>query len=446
MGPIGRARVAHRGRGHCVYGLVLGVVAALVMACGDDTAPSPDRYEGQALCERREELCGAGAQPTAPATTPTLSPPVIVAPSDALPPEVRSQVAHNNLDVAWHDEGTGGRLFFAFRTGPDHFASPAVVMHVVSTPDLVTWRREGEFALGTDVREPQLVSIGGELLFYFVELGADRFDFTPKGTRVTRWLGPGLFGPLEDIFEPGFLVWRIKPMTRPGEAPGEWVYAFGYDGGENIYDPGGEAITVRWLRSRDGLVWEAAVAGGEVVLTGGASETDAAFLPDGRLIAVARNEAGDETGFGSKICRGEASAPATWTCAYDKRKYDSPLVFEHEGAIFLIGRRNLTETGHYDLGEEDKALKDRYLANQVDYWTKPKRCALWKVDPDRLEVGWLLDLPSAGDTCFPEALRLSPHAWLVFNYSSPTDGASDPTWLEGQLGPTHIYWTTLTLP
>lgn len=410
-------------------------------ACGDDP-PATVVYEAGPLCERRPDLpCGETAELTQ-------SDPIIVAPSDSMPEGVTSQVAHNNLDVAWHDGGDGGRLFFAFRTGPNHFASPEVVMYIVSTEDLLSWRKEGEVRIGTDVREPQLVSVGGTLLFYYVVLGADPLDFEPRGTKVMRWLGPGQFAEPEDIFEPGFLVWRIKALDQPDHESG-WLQAFGYSGGENVYDFDGEPIRVSWLKSVDGLVWEPVDPEHEVVLEGGASETDAVFLPDGRLIALARNEAGDADGFGSKVCRGEAASPADWTCAFDKKKYDSPLLFAHEGTPYLIGRRNLTETGDYDLGEVDKPLRDRALANQLDYWQRPKRCALWRIDPDALTVTWLMDLPSAGDTCFPEALRLSRDRWLVFNYSSPTatdPEAPDPSWLDGQLGPTHIYWTVLGFP
>jgi hypothetical protein len=375
-----------------------------------------------------------------------MTPPVTVAPSAAMPAEVVSQVAHNNLDLAWHDAGDGGRLFFAFRTGPTHFASSEVVMYVVSSADLASWRFEGSFALGTDVREPQLLSLGGKLLFYFVELGESPTEFEPRGVHVAEWLGPGRFSEPSDVFAPGFLVWRIKRMERPGEASGEWAYAFGYDGGENIYDNDGEPIAVRWLRSRDGRAWEPVAAGHEVVLEGGASETDAVFLADGSVIAVARNEAGDATGFGSKICRGERAAPATWTCTHDKKKYDSPLLFTHGDEVWLIGRRNVTESGHYDLDKDELPLSEQYLDYQFDYWTHPKRCALWRVDPEALAVTWAMDLPSAGDTCFPEAIRLNSNHLLVFNYSSPTDQEPDPAWSEGQLGPTHIYWTVLALP
>ena len=346
-------------RGATALALALSLLWA---GCSDEDGAAGTesiRYEAAALCERRPEL------PCGPTSELVQSPPVVVAPSDAMPEGVTSQIAHNNLDIAWHDDGDGGRLFFAFRTGPNHFAAPGVVMYIVSSADLLTWRKEGEVAIGTDVREPQLVSIGGELLFYYVVLGADPLDFEPRGTKVMRWLGPGHFSEPEDIFEPGFLVWRIKPLDQPGHEAG-WLQAFGYSGGENIYDFDGDPIRVSWLKSRDGLTWEPVDAEREVVLEGGASETDAVFLPDGRLIALARNEAGDDEGFGSKVCRGEAASPADWTCAFDTKKYDSPLVFAHEGTPYLIGRRNLTETGDYDLGEVDKPLRDRALANEPD--------------------------------------------------------------------------------
>lgn len=423
-------------------------VVALAFTCNfmvtagcDDKSDSPPLRHP--LCDVAVTLCSAEV-----VAEPSFSPPVIVAPSDQMPAEVVSQEAHNNLDVAWHDpDGDGpepGRLFFAFRTAPDHFASSATVMYVVSSPDLGSWRFEGAFSMNTDLREPQLVSIGGKLLFYFVMLGDDPLAFEPQGTRVVEWLGPGRFGEQQDVFTVGFLVWRIKAFNRPGEEGG-WLHAFGYEGGENIYDLSGQPITVHWLKSRNGLDWEPVIAGQPIMLTGGASETDGDFLEDGTFIAVARNEAGDGDGFGSKICRAEAGSLGTWACRADKRKYDSPLVFEDGGKIWLIGRRNVTDTGHYDLDETELPLDERWISNQLAYWQTPKRCSLWLVDPDALLVSFVLDLPSAGDTCFPETIRLTANQHLLFNYSSPFADreSTDPGWLTGQRGQTHIHWTVV---
>jgi hypothetical protein len=425
-------------------GLVFMCISNFLAGCDEHGPAGPVAPFRHPLCEASVGLCDA-----AMGTGPGFTAPVTVAPSPTLPPEVVSQQAHNNLDVAWHDpDGSGpepGRVFFAFRTAPDHFASSETAMYVVSTADLATWRFEGSFSVGRDMREPQLVSVGGKLLFYWVNLGTDPLKFEPQGTRVVEWLGPSQFGEPRDVFNAGFLVWRIKPFDQPGH-PAGWVHAFGYEGGENIYDLSGDPIRVHWLKSNNGLDWEPVVADQPIVLSGGASETDGVFLPNGAVIAVARNEAGDETGFGSKICRAEAGTLGTWRCNYDRRKYDSPLVFRHDDAVWLVGRRHLGGNGDYDLQEEDLSLQERWISNQLAYWQTPKRCSLWRIDPVALTVTHVLDLPSAGDTCFAETIDLTPSRSLLFNYTSPFDDleTEDPSWLEGQRAPTLIYRTVLS--
>ena len=138
----------------------------------DDAAPCP--------------TLGAVCDVAVPAM-PTVSAPTIVAPSAGLPAAVVSQVSHNNLDVVWFR----GRLFFAFRTAPYHFASPKVVMYVVSTTDQVHWEFEAKLEMKTDLREPRFLSFGGKLFFYFSVLGSDPLKFEPQGVRMSRYEGPG---------------------------------------------------------------------------------------------------------------------------------------------------------------------------------------------------------------------------------------------------------------
>jgi hypothetical protein len=101
--------------------------------------------------------------------------------------------------------------------------------------------------------------------------------------------------------------------------------------------------------------------------------------------------------------------------------------------------------GLYDLGLDELEGAEAYLRYQAEWWQSPKRCAIWSVDPDRLAVTWVVDLPSAGDTCFPEAVADGPTAFWIYNYSSPLDG-TDPAWFEGQVGPTQILRTRVTFP
>lgn len=353
-----------------------------------------------------------------------------------MPPEVVSQPAHNNLDIAWHQ----GRLYLAFRTGPFHFAHASVELYVVSTTDLETFRFETKIGLEKDLREPRFLEVGESLFLYFARLGAVPLTFKPEATMVTElrdceWTEPEEVSP---VGKPGFIPWRGRVIDAAS-------HLIGYVGGENIYGEGEAALEVHWLKTTDGRTFEPAVPGKSAVLVGGSSETDFAFLPGGDVVAVARNEAGDADGWGSKICRAPASALGDWSCASDPKKYDSPLVFEHQGDVYLIARRQVANDGKFDLGMDELSPAEQSTEYQKQYWSTPKRCALWKVDPDALTVSHLIDLPSNGDTCFASEVRLSATERLVFNYTSPLD---DPElgWNDGQFGPTSIYRTTLTLP
>ena len=433
---------------------------ALLASCGDsavsegagDTAVERAEPETRDTAPVDTSPCGSpppGSRLAAlcalpPSPEPLIGDAVVVAPSPSLPEAVRSQTAHNNLDVEWH----AGRLFMAVRTAPTHFASPETTMFVVSTADLDSWRFEGRFTLGTDVREPQLVSfpagpgLDPGLTLTFAVLGTDPLAFQPQGSRRAVWLGPGRFGPAEEAFGGDLLPWRIKTLVGPDGATR--LHAMGYTGGADIYENDGDLIEVHWLSSVDGVTFGPAHGDDAIVLRGGASETDVVYEEDGGVTAVSRNEAGDAEGFGSLVCHAAAASPMAWSCAHDPRKYDSPLLFRHKGKNWLVARRNVTDSGHYDLNYDEKPLSEQYTQYQLDYWGKPKRCALWAVDSAALAVTHVQDLPSRGDTCFPERVELTQSVSLIFNYTSPLDGA-DPSWIDAQTGPTQVVYTSLQL-
>ena len=375
----------------------------------------------------------AGCHGTSDAPYPTVSEPVVVVPSAGLPPGVVLQKANNNLDAVFHE----GRYFLAFRTAPTHFAGTETVLYVVSSTDRRRWAFEASFSECRDLREPRLLSFDGRLFLYYALLGTNPLGFEPGGMRVTERFGQGDWTPAEAVYEPGFIPWRTKTVDGI-------PYMLAYEGGESIYSFSGESLEVHWLTTRNGRDWTPVVPGRPVVLRGGSSETDFVFLDDGSLVAVSRNEAGDELGWGMKICRADADALADWECVADPKKYDSPLLFRHGRDVYLLGRRNLTETGDYDLFRRDRPHFVQTLAHELDYWLRPKRCSLWRVDPESLEVEFVLDLPSRGDTSFPALVPLGGGRYLVYNYTSPLDG-TDPFWLQGQLGPTLIYSVVLTL-
>jgi len=389
------------------------IAAALLTACprdsGDSSSDLP-RLEGQ----------------------------VQVVPSDGLPAEVVVQDANNNLDVLEVD----GEVFLAWRTAPTHFASSDATLYVVRSSDEESWTFETSINLDTDLREPRLVYLKQprRLFLYFAVLGDDPMAFEPQGTMYSYREHDGTWSEPEWLFEDTFIPWRVKTVGNQPEL-------IGYTGGGEVYDPGEDLpeIEIRMLTTHDGMQWEPLVEDQPVVHTGGASEADYAYQDGGDLLVVARNEAGDELGFGSLICTADHRSIGSWECTHDRKRYDSPLLFKRAGRFWLIARRNLTDSGDYDLEMHDLSHEDQSLQYEAAYWATPKRCSLWQVFPDEKVVLHVLDLPSRGDTCFPSAMDLGDGHYAVYNYSNDPDG-SDLSWVEGQLQPTNIYRHELYVP
>jgi hypothetical protein len=244
-------------------------------------------------------------------------------------------------------------------------------------------------------------------------------------------LGRGGFGPLEPVYEPGYIAWRAR-------RDGDRGVVVAYGGGKNLYSFTTSApMVVELLTTRDGRHFEPLDPVHPHVLTGGATETDFTHLPDGSLFAVARNEKGDDSGWGSKICTAPAQSPSTWSCRSDTRKFDSPLVFNHDGEAYMIARRNRTADGRYDVAGGPRIF--RTLRNELAYITTAKRCSLFHYDRESGELGFVLDLPSRGDTCFPSVIEGSdPAELVVYDYSSDIHGPDLP-WAAGQRARTFVY-------
>lgn len=383
----------------------------------------------------------------AAAPVPALGPSVQIAPSDGLPKQYQDlrrmlmAQSNNNLDVVRHQ----GRVYLASRLSHDHFASPDSHMLVFSSTDEQHWDFEADFTLGTDVREPRFLSHRGRLFLYFAKLGQNPLTFEPQGMVVSERQGAASWTAPAGFYRPGdpYIPWRAK--ERGGVA-----YLLTYKNGEHIYDFTGLPMDIEFLRSDDGLTFVPVAASGAVVSSGGGSETDFEFDEAGNLNAVIRNEAGDSTGWGSKVCAASANDLGTWSCAHDPRKYDSPLTFTYGGHMYLIGRRNVTDTGNYELDPGVPWSAQETLKNLADYSANPKRCALWEVDRKGRTVRQVLDVPGWGDTCFPALLtdEKDPTHFILYNYSSPLDDPKngDLSWHDGQVGETRIYRTELRFP
>lgn len=393
----------------------------------------------------------------APLPPPVLGETRVVIPGPGLPREYTEQrdrlaaKSNNNLDAVRHK----GRVYLATRLSKDHFASADSSMFVFSSADERAWRFEARFSLGADVREPRFLSYRGRLFLYLAELGTNPLSFEPRGMYVSEQLAEASWSAPAGFYRPGepYIPWRAK--ERAGAA---WLVT--YRNGEHIYDFSGLPMTIELLRSDDGRSWAPLAAGRPAVLTGGGSETDFELDAAGDLYAVVRNEAGDETGYGSKICTAPRGDLSSWRCNKDPKKYDSPILFRHRGRIFLIGRRNLTETGHYALKPDAPWSVAETVLNLADYSAAPKRCSLWQLERASLTVRHVLDVPGWGDTCFPALLfppeeqpggdeaSDGPRRLTLYNYSSPLDDPenAERTWSVAQKAETRIYRTELVMP
>lgn len=355
------------------------------------------------------------------------SDPEMIIPSEGLPAEAIVNTSNNNLDVIEHE----GDLYFSWRTSLSHFASDQTLLQVMKKSPGGDWQYEFSLHAGKDLREPRFLSLNGELYLYFAELGTNPIAFEPGRTLYVKRDSNGEWGGTEVLFDNGFIPWRINWVNnRP--------IMIGYQGGENIYQADQTLLSLIMLTTDDGAQWYPAYGDDGVVLESGVSETDFAISGD-YLYAVGRNEAGDEDGWGSKICKAPMSDPSNWHCEIDRRKYDSPLLISSDEGIYLVARRQVFYGGNYDLKWRGFSFDLQSLVYQAFYWLSPKRCSIWRLDKETLSISWLVDIPSAGDTCFPSAIKQGDGSFDIYNYSSDYTQGATWSWIQGQLNDTHIY-------
>jgi hypothetical protein len=346
-----------------------------------------------------------------------LSQPRFVVPSSALP--VVTNASNNNVAIEFFH----GRLYLAWRTAPEHWASPDTVMHIISSPDDgKTWDDEATFAVGSDLREPQLYVADDTLLFNCFEGGTDFFTFTPKAMWRAERVDDGKWSKLETWGDdPSEVPWEVK--KRDGV-----IWMSSYTGNHYHYD-GTPDVRIHFRKASDGRHF--VDVGAKDVHDGGSSESGFEFDADGSLWADIRNEDGDKTGFGSMLCHAPAHALAQWDCGEksDPERRDSPRMFRHGDDVFLVARRDIG--GPFDENDTSLSFNDQSKKYAADYWNRPKRTTLYHIDKAAHKVEPVVDLPSAGDTAFASIRRTGADSFLVANYTSPL---SDPnrSWIEGQ--------------
>lgn len=342
-----------------------------------------------------------------------------VALEDALgPAETRG-----NVDAVHFD----GRLHLAIRSLA---ANGHPRIDIVSTADEVTYQRETSLETAGELFAGRLLVWNGALFAYASELSSEGGETKPNAVLATRLGTDGVWADWSRLPLEAQVVWRAKVERG---IPLLTSYALS----EKTYRFEEPTMEVRLLTTTDGFDWRPLHSGQRVVYRGGGTEAAFSSDDDGNLYSVVKNEAGDESGFGSALCAARASDWARWDCVNDPKKYDSPTLFTHENELYLIARRHVSLDGRYD-GDQGFTLLRR-TENEARDLAAPKRCSVWHFDRAHKRVDFVLDLPSRGNTCSAAVVPgATDGEYVVYDQSSPTEGP-DLSLRSGVAQPTYVY-------
>lgn len=319
-------------------------------------------------------------------------------------PSERTALSIRGADVLRHD----GRVFLALaeaKTGGQR----STRVRISSSADEKVWTEELQWSQAGEFHGPRLLNFQGRLFAYVsvthplrgtsASYGAER---RPDGS-WSGWTDIGLAGHTISHTK---WVDGVPLMTA-------------YVGGSHLYRTSRDALEVRMLTTTDGWRWHPPSAGTQTVYRGGGSDTTFSSSGDGNLLAVVRNEAGDESGWGSSVCLAASGEWTNWDCVNDPKNYGAATTFTHDGEIYLIGRRQLGPDGN-DAGFGGWWRAARH---QVAALTTAKRCALWRFEPRERRFDFVLDLPSRGDTCAGAVMAgAAPGEFVVYTSSSDPRG------------------------
>jgi hypothetical protein len=304
-----------------------------------------------------------------------------------------------------------GSFYLVHQSSPYHFGTERSRLLMWTSPDARHWAKLAEFrAPRGELRDPKFAAIGTKLFLY--ALGNVRWDAEPYTTFYTFSEDGSYWYPLAQAEPHGWLFWRPKTF----DSSVWFMPAYWHEHGKSIL-----------LRSDDGIGWSIV----STIYEGERNdETAIEFLPDGRIVATARLEGSGST-FGdarASTLVAVASAPyVNWSCAKSRvTRLDGPRLFSYDGTIFAIGRY---QPGRIPLVSEQGSILSR------------KRTSLFVVREDGL--GYLSDLPSAGDTSYAGAAIVEDELYACY-YTSPVD--RDYPWILGMVTASNIRMAKISLP
>lgn len=360
-----------------------------------------------------------------------------IAPTTRMPPEAEIQQTNNSLSVAVFQ----CRVFLAFRSAPTVHASEKARLYVLSSEDQEHWRFEGKIAVDKEVRFPRLIVHQERLVLFWSVFSVEPLGPKSEGVMRATYLEQGRWSAAVQAFAGPLVLWRLKWLDGA-------LHALLVKGSEaKPAEPGASLPPgMRWQKSSDGRSWSTAVIEPSGVVDSAGTQADFVQLEDGSFVAVVNNTEGDGTfRWGAKICRAPAADPGAWDCLRDPRRFDHARLFRDGQQVYMLARRNVAPNGGpYDLGYEELSTQEQTNAYQDAYEAFPKRCALWKVSGETRTATFVLDLPSAGDTCATGLFWLQPGILQIYNYTSAPENTGI-AWRDARNKPTMLTHVALKL-
>jgi hypothetical protein len=328
--------------------------------------------------------------------------------------------------ICVHNENTdlavfGGATYLVHRTATSQILGPNSSLRISRSDDHgKTWSLLAVIPAldGRDLRDPCFYEVGGKLaLKALTRLPVNSLRDSDVDTIAVGAVSPDggrTWSPLAPLGPATWSFWRIRD-----DASGIH-YTAGYEDGDK---------RVVLFSSVDGLTW----AAGAPIYTRSEDtplETELAFMPSGKLLALVRLDGANHELLGNvgrlrtKLCW--AAPPyARWDCSRELGgvRLDGPVAFFHGARLFVVARKHFVEPE----GRKRTALYE--LIGDLDGG-----------NPSIIERG---ELPSAGDTAYAGIAPIDGDRYLVTWYSSPV--AADMPWILGAFGPTDIWQATIDL-
>ena len=134
------------------------------------------------------------------------------------------------------------------------------------------------------------------------------------------------------------------------------------------------------------------------------------MMIQGNMWGVARNEDGDESGWGSRTFFADKADLSSWQFVSpesDPWIYESPKMFRHGSELYLVAR---TDPGGPFWSKDNPLLNvlpawQHHLADLVSFSLRGHGTAIWRLDTASGGLEMVLELAGCGDTAFPSIVR-----------------------------------------